>query len=177
MSVDQPVDTDENGAEFEADTRNQLIDLAGRLSAVDGPLVGDGDADEVEDIVYRMFEAVGGRRVAEVDDDQLVVEAAGDDTEWRKYTSDVTGRARCGPFHVCGSHRDDDVDIQESFVEILPAGENRGAVTLDVNLSGLWQKSEWEQGALHQLTPRQARSLAAGLLEQADRVEDSERKR
>jgi len=113
-------------------------------------------------------------RAAEIGDDDLVVEAVGGDTLWRKHTSGVTAHAEAGGAYIDAGEDDDSVTIDVSHVEILPNGADRGVVTIDTNLQGKYRGSEWEQGTLHELTPRQARSFAAALLEQAEFVEGLE---
>jgi hypothetical protein len=167
-------DRDAAGGEIETDgldatTRNTLLDLGERLVSADGPLVGDGDAEKAEDLVGRMFEAVGGSRVAEVDTnvDELRIEARNDDTHWRKETEVPAYRTECGPLRIM-EDPDEEVD---GHLEVLPNSQQDGHVTVDSNLLGTCDGVDHEQGALHYLTPRQARTFAAALLEQADYVE------
>ena len=172
----EPADGDLDSDGLDATTRNMIIDKAERLTGVDGPLVGDGDREKVEDLVGEMFEAIGGSRLtyAEADAADLVMEADGDDTHWRKHTSEISAHTDCGPFQVRGRSRDDEVQIEESWVEVMPHSQERGFVTVDSHIKGQYSECKWSQGALHELTPEQARSFAAALLEQAEYVENQQ---
>jgi hypothetical protein len=156
------------------DRFDEVLRMAEELASSRGPLLNSGDPGEVEQLVYRMFEAVGGRRVPiDSNGEELVVEADADDSNWRKQTEVPTFRAECGPFHVTGPGFDLG-EAEESFLEVVPNGQEDGRVCVDSNLRGEFEGLEHEQGALHMLTPRQARSFAAALLEQAAYVEDLE---
>ena len=171
MSTDRDTAGDDpDGDGLDATTRNMLLDKGEQLMAVDGPLVGDGDRELVERIVGDMFEATGGTRLAEVDDDaeELRIEAQGDDTHWRKETDVPTYRAECGPMRVT----DDPDEEADGALEVLPNGQRDGYVSVDSELTGSFDAIEHKQGALHYLTPRQARTFAAALLEQAEFVEN-----
>jgi len=154
---------------LDATTKNHLIDLAEDLSAVDGPLVGDGDRERAEDIVGRMHDALDLPRAASVDD-ELQIEAAGDDTLWRKQTTASTARTECGPFYAT----EEAAEIEESHFEVMPHGLSESVVNVDVQLSGDYQGVDYQQGSIHELTPEQARSFAAALLEQAAAVENQQ---
>jgi len=181
MSVETPTgdgepEIDDADEEIDSDTRQTLTELGEELTAIDGPLYGDDtDREAVEQLIYGMFEAVGGRRAPEIDGDdaELAVEANGEDTNWRKQTDVPTFRAECGPFHAAESTVGLD-SAKESFVEIAPNGQRRGRVCIDANIRADLNGVAHEQGALHMLTPRQARSFAAALLEQAAYVDNLE---
>ena len=171
MSTERPSSDETPAAEIDADVRAELIELGERLTAVDGPLVGSGDRESVEDLVYRLVEAIGGSRPAEIGTGELQIEAEGEDTHWRKYTQVPTFRAKCGPFMV-RDHGIGDDEADESFLEIAPNGSDEGLVCVDANIKATVDGIEHEQGSLHMLTPRQSRSFAAALLEQAEYVEN-----
>ena len=167
MSTERPSSDETPAAEIDADVRAELIELGERLTAVDGPLVGSGDRESVEDLVYRLVEAIGGSRPAEIGA-VPTIEGEGDDTHWMKNTEVPTYRAECGPFHITGS------GVDEAFLEVIPNGQEDGQVCVDSNLRGEFDGIEHEQGALHMMTPRQARSFAAALLEQAEYIENQQ---
>jgi hypothetical protein len=171
----EPADGEIAADGLDAPTRNEIINHAEALTAVDGPLVGDGDEERAEDLIGRMFEAIGGSRLsyAEADADDLVVEADGDDTHWRKQTELPVLRVECGPVLI-NDEGHNGVDIDNAHLEVLPNGQDRGLVTIDTQIEAEYQGVTHEQGALHQLTPRQARSFAAALLEQAEYVENQQ---
>ena len=173
MSTDQQTGGDDlDGDGLDATTKNMLLDLGEQLMAVDGPLVGDGDRETVEDLVGRMFEATGGTRAAEIDADvgELRIEAQNDDTYWRKETNVPVYRAECGPVRIT----DDPDEDGDGRLEVLPNGQQDGYVCVDSDVAGEFDGIGHEQGALHYLTPRQARTFAAALLEQADYVSSDE---
>jgi len=177
MSTDKSAgdcDNEIDDDRLDATTRNMVLNIAEELSSVDGPLVGDGEPERVEELVDEMVEAIGLPRMsyAEADADDLVVEAEGDDTYWRKHSNGFSARAICGPFNVRGRDRDDHITIDEGWMEVTPNGQDQGIVTIDTHLEGEYQGIEYEQGALHELTPRQARAFAAALLEQAEYVDE-----
>jgi len=173
MSTDTPTSNSQPTGEIDADTRAELIELGERLTAVDGPLVGSGDRESVEEIVYRLLEAIGGRRAAEISDEPII-EAVGSDTYWRKYTHVPTFRAEAGPFLVQEACVTDN-DAEEAFLEVAPNGAKEGLVCVDGNLKARAHGVNHEQGALHMMTPNQARSFAAALAEQAEYVEQQTR--
>ena len=144
------------------------------LAAPDGPLRGDPDVDRVDELVHYLAYATGVP--VGVDHDlRITADSGPEDSHWEKKMPVATGSIRSdGLLHLTWSSGQGNTEGWSGEVELFPV--RSPTVSMGVRFEGLLEGTEIEHGGILDMSPEQARSLAACLIATAEEAEEEQQR-
>ena len=166
-------DSGKDPAEAQID-QERAYKHACELAAPDGPLRGDPDVDKIDELVHYLAYATGV--AVGVDHDlRITADSGPEDSHWEKKMPVATGSIRSdGLLHLTWSSGQGNTEGWSGEVELFPV--RSPTVSMGVRFEGLLEGTEIEHGGILDMSPEQARSLAACLIATAEEAEEEQQR-